>query len=162
MAIIWPIISCWGIVLPCRKMIAMFNRKEKKTSLEDLHFQCLMRCIDHIEDSTESWEIEDTLHVLWSLADRGDLVAFTIYGLAYLIEGKEWYDAKEGEAVLRNAAEAGSPFAQYFYGKILMEGREDFPADPVSGRYWLKQSAAVGFRPAQESVVKDVVQPSEK
>ena len=96
----------------------------------------------------ESWEVEDELQTLWEMGDHGDLDAYTLYGLALLMEDKGWYDLEEGKLVLENAAESGSAMAQYYLGRFYLEGRSDLPVDPINGRYWIQQAAVQGYRQA--------------
>lgn len=99
--------------------------------------------------ATHSWEVEDELLTLWSLGDQGDLEAFTLYGLALLMEGKGWYDLEEGRLALENAAEEGCAMAQYYLGRFLLDARDDHDADSVMGRYWLRKAAENGYVAAE-------------
>ncbi len=108
----------------------------------------LKQIIAKLSRATHSWEVEDELQTLWSLGDHGDLDAFTLYGLALLMEGKGWYDPDEGRLALENAAEDGCSMAQYYLGRFYLEAREGYDADPVMGRYWLRKAAENGYAAA--------------
>ncbi len=88
------------------------------------------------------------MQALWSLGDHGDLNAFTLYGLALLMEGKGWYDLEEGRLALENAAEDGCAMAQFYLGRFYLEAREDHDANPVMGRYWLRKATENGYAAA--------------
>lgn len=108
-----------------------------------------LKAAESVEEVTTQFEI------LKGLASYGMPQAVTFYGLAYMMDDKPWYDSKKGMDILKKAAEgddAQSGFIKHELGKIYMEGRKGLAPDPVSGRYWIRKAAELGYRPA----VKDV------
>ncbi|MBO4499546.1 MAG: sel1 repeat family protein [Bacteroidaceae bacterium] len=76
----------------------------------------------------------------------------TMWGLAYLMEDKEWYDLKKGLDIIKTAAENADerePFCWYVLGSLYLNGKEGLEKDPVSAKYWLEKSAKVGYRNAE-------------
>ena len=76
----------------------------------------------------------------------------TMYGLAYLMEDKEWYDVKKGMSIIKMAAESAEdrePFCWFVLGQLYLNGKKGLPKDTVSAKYWIDKSASVGYAPAQ-------------
>lgn len=110
----------------------------------------IKQIVKKLNNAKEAWEVDDQLQDLWDLADHGDVDALALYGLAFLKEGKGWYDPEEGRVALENAAEAGSAMAQYYLGRIQLEDEGKIAGDPIMARYWLKQAVDQGYSPAIE------------
>lgn len=132
----------------------MKETKKVKPDYGKERLRLLSIIASRLEKSQTFLEVEEALNALWNLADHGDLEALALYGIAYLMEGKEWYDAEEGRNALLNAAEEGLPMAQYYLGVLLLDGHEGVEQDPVTGKYWLEQSANKGYRRAIEFIEK--------
>ncbi len=126
----------------------MSNTSPSPRKLAKERLLTLARITRKLQRAKESWEVEDDLQTLWEMGDHGDLDAFTLYGLALIMEDKGWYDLEEGKLVLENVAESGSAMAQCYLGRFYLEGRPDHPVDPIFGRYWIQQAAAQGYRQA--------------
>lgn len=76
----------------------------------------------------------------------------TMYGLAYLMEDKEWYDVKKGMNIVTDAAQSAEdrePFCWFVLGQLYLNGKKGLEQDPVSAKYWIDKSASVGYAPAQ-------------
>ena len=100
-----------------------------------------------VEDAAPS------LKMLEGLASYGMPEAKAFHGLAYLMDDKPWYDYGRGLAILKEAAEGDGPqtaFGKYQLGKVYLEGRNGVASDPVSGKWWIEQAAALGYSPAAE------------
>lgn len=133
----------------------MSQKKSFTANVTRMGYRSILRKITKkLERSSESWEVDDELQTLWSMGDNGDLVAFTLYGLALLMEGRGWYDPEEGKLALENAAEAGCSMAQFYLGRFFLEEREDHPADLVNGKFWMLKAAEQGCPEAKAFVKK--------
>lgn len=122
---------------------------EIKALLYGLRYARFMNRVTRIlEMSDTSDQIDEATSILWSLAEDGDMHALGMYGLAYLMDGKEWYDSKKGLAALRRAAESGEPFSQHQLGVVFYYGKKDIEVDMILAKYWISQSAESDFEPA--------------
>ena len=74
--------------------------------------------------------------------------AKTILGLAYLLEGKPWYDFKRGFQAISEAAEGDEPFCWFILGSLYLNGRADIKKDPILAKYWIKKAADEGYQDA--------------
>ena len=108
----------------------------------------LRSIVSKLEKAKHPWEVDDDLMALWELADQGDVDSLALYGIAFLMQNKEWYDLDEGLIALSQAAEAGSAVGQFYLGRLLLEGREGLASDPILARYWIKQAKEQGYLPA--------------
>ena len=79
--------------------------------------------------------------------------AKTILGLAYLLEGKPWYDFKKGFLALTEAAESDEPFCWFILGSLYLNGKPELPKDPILAKYWLAKAADAGYKDAM--VIRD-------
>lgn len=95
-------------------------------------------------------EAQEFLDMLEGLAthEKAPSVAKTIYGLAYLMEGKPWYDFKLGFKTVKEAADGKEPFCWFILGSLYLNGNPNLPKDPVSAKYWLGRAADAGFEEA--------------
>ena len=96
-------------------------------------------------------EIQKALDGMENMAmeDNADPAAKTIYGLAYLMEDKPWYDFKRGFEAVKDAAEGNEPFCWFILGSIYLNGKPELPKDPVSAKYWIDKAADAGYKDAQ-------------
>ena len=74
--------------------------------------------------------------------------AKTILGMAYLLEGKPWYDFKRGFQAISEAAEGEEPFCWFILGSLYLNGRADIKKDPILAKYWIKKAADEGYQDA--------------
>ena len=74
--------------------------------------------------------------------------AKTILGLAYLLEGKPWYDFKRGFQAIQEAAEGDEPFCWFILGSLYLNGRAVIKKDPILAKYWIKKAADEGYKDA--------------
>jgi len=101
-------------------------------------------------------DAKEALGMLENMASYELPEAKTMYGLALLMEGKPWYDLKNGLLWLKNGAEAAAAyehpanFSMFQYGIILVDGQLGVPADPITGKYWIDKAAAAGYEPAKK------------
>ncbi|MBR5735761.1 MAG: hypothetical protein IKX60_03075 [Bacteroidales bacterium] len=110
--------------------------------------------VDRLQKAQTISEAQQSLDVLREVGEHGDVDALMLYGVALLMEEKPWYDAEKGKAALETAADADSPVAQYYLGMILLEGRRDIPADPITAKLLLEASANRGY-PAATKIVEE-------
>ena len=79
----------------------------------------------------------------------------TLWGLAYMIEDKEWYDVAKGMTLIKDAAERTEdrePFCWYVLGCLYMNGQKGLDKDIVSAKYWIDKSAKVDYTPAKNMI----------
>lgn len=95
-------------------------------------------------------EAREYLDMLEGLAthENAPLVAKTIYGIAYLMEGKPWYDFGRGFRAVKEAADGDEPFCWFILGSLYLNGKPDLPKDPISAKYWLGKAADAGYKDA--------------
>ena len=80
--------------------------------------------------------------------------AKTILGLAYLLEGKPWYDFKRGFQAIKAAAESDEPFCWFILGSLYLNGKPELPKDPILAKYWITKAADSGYKDAV--VIRDI------
>lgn len=80
--------------------------------------------------------------------------AKTILGLAYLLEGKPWYDFKRGFQAIKDAAESDEPFCWFILGSLYLNGKPELPKDPILAKYWITKAADSGYKDAV--VIRDI------
>ena len=95
-------------------------------------------------------EAREFLDMLENLAthENAPFVAKTIYGLAYLMEDKPWYNLKFGFDTVKDAANGDEPFCWFILGSLYLNGKPDLPKDPISAKYWLNKAAKAGYKDA--------------
>ena len=95
-------------------------------------------------------EIQKALDGMEKMAteDNADPAAKTIYGLAYLMENKPWYDFKRGFEAIKDAAESDVPFCWFILGSLYLNGKPELPKDPISAKYWIDKAADAGYNDA--------------
>ena len=78
-----------------------------------------------------------------------------MYGLAFRMVDKPWYDLKKGIVWLRKGAEEAATTTEhmaadsmYQYGFILLDGQFGVPRDPVEGKYRIDKAAESGSKMA--------------
>lgn len=74
--------------------------------------------------------------------------AKTIYGLAYLIEDKPWYDLQRGFSAVKETAESDTPFCWFILGSLYLDGKPGLPKDPVLAKHWIEKAADAGYQDA--------------
>lgn len=99
-------------------------------------------------------EVQQDLSMLESLATNKNAPApaKTIYGLAYLMEDKPWYDFRKGfDAVKEGANEAqeNESFCWFILGSLYLNGKPDLPKDIISAKYWIKKAVDAGNKEAE-------------
>lgn len=95
-------------------------------------------------------EAQETLDMVEGLAkhENSPAVSKTMYGLAYLMEDKPWYDFKRGFAAVKEAADSDEPFCWFVLGSLYLNGKPELPKDPISSKYWIGKAADVGYKDA--------------
>ena len=95
-------------------------------------------------------EAQEFLDMMEGLATHDDapLVAKTMYGIAYLMENKPWYDLRRGLDAIKEAAEGNDPFCWFILGSLYLNGKPGLEKDLISAKYWLGKAADVGFKDA--------------
>lgn len=95
-------------------------------------------------------EAQEFLDMLEGLAihENAPLVAKTMYGLAYLMENKPWYDFTRGFEAVKEAADGNEPFCWFILGSLYLNGKPDLQKDLISAKYWLGKAAKAGYKDA--------------
>ena len=98
-------------------------------------------------------EVQNELSMLEGLATNKNApaTAKTIYGLAYLMEDKPWYDFKKGfEWIKKGADDAqdNEPFCWFILGSLYLNGKPDLPKDIISAKYWIKKAVDARYEDA--------------
>ena len=95
-------------------------------------------------------DAQEFLDMLEGLAthEKAPLVAKTLYGLAYLMDNKPWYDFTRGFEAVKEAAEGDEPFCWFILGSLYLNGKPDLKKDLISAKYWLGKAADAGFNEA--------------
>lgn len=104
---------------------------------------------ERVNEAEELWEIEQEMDMLWSLGDKGELLAFIVYAMILLRDDKQWYDAREGMSMLETLSEEGFAPAQYLFGSLKFNGIKGVVEDKVTGLYWIRKAAEGGSPEAQ-------------
>ena len=101
-----------------------------------------------VDQTTE--EAQDALDMVEGLAsqENSPATAKTIYGLAYLIEDKPWYDFQKGFTAVKEAAESDDPFSWFILGSLYLNGKPELPKDPVLAKFWIEKAADAGHKDA--------------
>ena len=88
-------------------------------------------------------EIQVVLDKLEEMAseDKAIPASKTLYGLAYLMEDKPWYDFKRGFTAVQEAAEGDEPFCWFVLGSLYLNGKPELKKDPISAKYWSTSAA---------------------
>ena len=118
----------------------------------------LMRIIFKKLSSSQSFdEVKGEFDMLEKLATHPNSPTplTTLWGLAYMMEDKEWYDVEKGMTLIKDAAERAEdrePFCWYVLGCLYMNGQKGLEKDIVSAKYWIGKSAKVGYTPAKNMI----------
>ncbi len=106
--------------------------------------------IEQLKLSQTEDEAQEFLDMLEGLAthEKAPLVAKTMYGLAYLMEDKPWYDFSRGFEAVKEAAEGNEPFCWFILGSLYLNGKPDLQKDLISAKYWLGKAAESGYKEA--------------
>ena len=106
--------------------------------------------IKHLSLARSTEEAQEFLDMLEGLAthENAPLVAKTMYGMAYLMEGKPWYDFRRGFEAIKEAADGDEPFCWFVLGSLYLNGKPDLSKDPISAKYWLGKAANAGYEDA--------------
>lgn len=97
-----------------------------------------------------SQEAQEALEMVEGLArcENSPAAAKTMYGLAYLMDDKPWYDFKRGFEAVKEAAESDEPFCWFILGSLYLNGKRELPKDLVSAKYWIEKAAEAGNKDA--------------
>ena len=95
-------------------------------------------------------EAQGALDMVEGLAsqENSPATAKTMYGLAYLIEDKPWYDFQKGFTAVKEAAESDDPFSWFILGSLYLNGKPELSKDPVLAKYWIEKAADAGHKDA--------------
>ncbi len=95
-------------------------------------------------------DAQEFLDMIEGLAthENAPLVANTMYGLAYLMENKPWYDLTRGFEAVKKAAEGDDPFCWFILGSLYLNGKPGMQKDLISAKYWLGKAAEAGYKEA--------------
>lgn len=121
-----------------------FNRDFKK--LVDIIMKRL-RSAESIEDAKQELDMLEGL----SSSENSPAPAKTLYGIAYLMEDKPWYDFDRGFSAVKEAAEQAAdnePFCWFILGSLYLNGKGSMAKDPIQAKYWISKAAEAGYRDA--------------
>ena len=106
--------------------------------------------IQRLMTSQTTEEAKGALDMVEGLAsqENSPAAAKTMYGLAYLIEDKPWYDFQKGFTAVKEAAESDDPFSWFILGSLYLNGKPELPKDPVLAKYWIEKAADAGHKDA--------------
>ena len=106
--------------------------------------------IQRLMSAQTTEEAQDALGMVEGLAsqENSPATAKTLYGLAYLIEDKPWYDFQKGFSAVKEAAESDDPFSWFMLGSLYLNGKPELPKDPVLAKYWIEKAANAGHKDA--------------
>ena len=95
-------------------------------------------------------EVQGVLDMMKRLAshENSPATSMTMYGLAYLMENKPWYDFQKGFTAVKEAAESDEPFCWFILGSLYLNGRPGFQKDPIQAKYWIEKAAEAGYKDA--------------
>ena len=106
--------------------------------------------LEHLTLAQTTEEAQEYLNMMEGLAihENAPLVAKAMYGLAYLMEGKPWYDFERGFVALKEAADGEEPFCWFILGSLYLNGKPNLQKDLVSAKYWIGKAADAGCKEA--------------
>lgn len=115
--------------------------------------------LERLEAAETMSDVQDEFQMLEGLATtpNSPAAAKTIYGYAFLMDGKPWYDFEKGfEWVKKGADEAqdNEPYCWFSLGSLYLNGKPELPQDKVLAKHWIDRAAAVGYKDAV--IVKEV------
>ena len=120
------------------------------SSFGNRHMKAPSSLLVKLKETDSREEIQVDLDQLETLATEENALPAdkALYGLAYLMEGKPWYDFKRGFNAVQEAAESEEPFCWFVLGSLYLNGKPELPSDPVSAKYWIDKAAAAGYKDA--------------
>lgn len=106
--------------------------------------------IQKLKEAQTTEDAHGALDMMEGLAsqENSPAEAKTMYGLAYLIEDKPWYDFQKGFFAVKEAAESDTPFCWFILGSLYLDGKPGLPKDPVLAKHWIEKAADVGYQDA--------------
>ncbi|MBR5255725.1 MAG: hypothetical protein IKV62_02995 [Bacteroidales bacterium] len=106
--------------------------------------------IDQLKLAQTTEEAQEFLDMMEGLAapDNAPKVAKTMYGIAYLMEDKPWYDFERGFEAVTEAANGDDPFCWFILGSLYLNGKPELSKDPISAKYWIGRAAKAGLKEA--------------
>ena len=106
--------------------------------------------LEHLTLAQTTEEAQEYLNMIEGLAthENAPLVAKSMYGLAFLMEGKPWYDFERGFDAVKEAADGNDPFCWFILGSLYLNGKPDLQRDLISAKYWLGRAANAGSKEA--------------
>ena len=106
--------------------------------------------LGRLKEAESTEEIQAALDQLEEMAMEENAMptAKAIYGLAYLIEGKPWYNFKRGFDAVMESAESEEPFCWFILGSLYLNGKPELQVDRVSAKYWIDRAANAGYKDA--------------
>lgn len=118
----------------------------KKHSYTDTASLLLAR----LKVAVKTEEIQVVLDRLEEMASEDNAIpaSKTLYGLAFLMEDKPWYDFKRGFTAVQKAAEGDEPFCWFVLGSLYLNGKPELKKDPISAKYWIEKAAEAGYQDA--------------
>ena len=127
-------------------MSATYDDKQFTKDFTELNKSLLQKLM--VAQTAE--EAQGVLDMVEGLAtqENSPAVAKTVYGLAYLIEDKPWYDFQKGFSAVKEAAESEEPFCWFILGSIYLNGKPNLPKDPIQAKYWIEKAADAGYKDA--------------
>ena len=106
--------------------------------------------VQELTSAKTTEEVQGVLDMMKRLAshENSPATSMTMYGLAYLMETKPWYDFQKGFTAVKEAAESDDPFCWFILGSIYLNGKPELPKDPIQAKYWIEKAADAGHKDA--------------
>ena len=106
--------------------------------------------IQRLKEAQTVEDAQGALDMMEGLAsqENSPAEAKTMYGLAYLIEDKPWYDLQRGFSAVKEAAESDKPFCWFILGSLYLDGKPGLPKDPILAKHWIEKAADAGYQDA--------------
>ena len=127
-------------------MLTNYDDKQFTKDFTELNKSLIQKLM--VAQTTE--EAQNVLDMLDGLSSQGNspATAKTMFGLAYLIEDKPWYDFQKGFTAVKEAAESEEPFCWFTLGSLYLNGKPGLQKDPIQAKYWIEKAADAGYKDA--------------
>ena len=127
-------------------MSATYDDKQFTKDFAELN-KSLIQKLMVAQTKDEAQGVLDMLEGL-SSQENSPATAKAMFGLAYLIEDKPWYDFQKGFTAVKEAAESDDPFCWFTLGSLYLNGKPGFHKDPILAKYWIEKAADAGYKDA--------------
>ena len=109
-----------------------------------------LRIIEQLSLAQTTEDAREYLDMMEGLAshENAPLLAKAMFGLAFLMEGKPWYDFNRGFEAVKEAANGDEPFCWFILGSLYLHGKPNLRKDLISAKYWIGKAAEAGCEEA--------------